>query len=130
MSYEESLEELGKILFELQEANTTIPIIVEGAKDIRALRRLNMPGELIKVNTGESLANFCDLIAEQYTNVILLLDWDRKGGFLCGNILKNLEGRVHCNTLFRERIARTAIIKKVEGLPSYLHTLKEKTNHL
>ena len=129
MDYETSLEELEKLLEELREENKTTPILVEGDKDITALRRLNVQGEILKINTGTSLVNFCDALAQSYTHLIILLDWDRKGGFLCASILKNLEGRVHCNTHYREYIAKRAVIRTVEGLPSWINTLKEKINY-
>jgi len=126
MDYETTIEELEKILDELRKENKTKPILVEGDKDIAALRNLDFRGEIIKLNTGVSLSNFCDSLARKYTDIILLLDWDRKGGFLSSNIIKNLYGRVQCNTYYREYIAKRSVIRTLEGLPSWLITLKEK----
>jgi 5S rRNA maturation endonuclease (ribonuclease M5) len=128
MDYETSYQDLEKILDELREDNKTIPILVEGDKDVIALRRLNMTGVIIKMNRGVSLTDFCDDLARTYKSVILLLDWDKKGGFLCAHIIKKLEGRVTCNTLYREQIAKRSVTRKVEGLPSWLNTLREKIN--
>ena len=41
MDYKKSLEDIEKALSELKEENTNIPIIVEGDKDIEALRKLD-----------------------------------------------------------------------------------------
>ncbi len=126
MDYKASLEVLEKVLTELQEENTTVPILVEGEKDIAALRKLGMGGIILSVNAGMSLISFCDMIARQHTDIILLMDWDRRGGYICHTISKNLEGRVRCNLRYREIIAKHAMIRTVEGLPSWLETLYHK----
>lgn len=126
MDYKKSLEELEKILNELREENKIVPIIVEGEKDIDALRKLDVNGEIISVNKGISLTDFCDQIARSYKDVIILTDWDRRGGYLCHTIRKNLEGRVNCNIYYRSILAKNTVIKTIEGLPSWIKTLSGK----
>jgi len=128
MDYNELLENIQKNLLELIEENKKIPIIVEGEKDIRALRKLGISHLIITVNCGISLIDFCDKIAKKYSDIIILTDWDRKGGFLCHTIKKNLEGRVGCNTYYRKIFAKNSVIKTLEGLPSWIQTMKEKIN--
>ena len=101
MDYKKSLEYLEKALSELQEENKNIPIIVEGEKDIDALRNLDINGTIISVNVGVSLTDFCDKLAQEFKDIIILTDWDRHGGRLCYKIRKNLEGRINCNTRYR-----------------------------
>ncbi|MCK5459043.1 MAG: hypothetical protein KAI20_04070, partial [Thermoplasmatales archaeon] len=110
----------------LREENKTVPIIVEGDKDIKALRKLYITGEIIRFNVGLSIPDFCDMISQKYKNIILLTDWDRKGGYLCSTIKKNLESRVGCNTRYREIFAKRSMIRTLEGLPSWLETLRKK----
>ncbi len=126
MDYEKSLEDLEEALFELREENKTAPIIVEGDNDIEALRKLNITGEIIRFNVGLSIPDFCDMISQKYKNIILLTDWDKKGGYLCSTIKKNLESRVGCNTRYREIFAKRSMIRTLEGLPSWLETLRKK----
>ena len=126
MDYKKSLEDIEKALTELQEENKNIPILVEGDKDIEALYKLNIKGTILSVNKGISLTNFCDNLAQDYKEIIILTDWDRKGGHLCHKITKNLEGRVNCNTKFRELFARYTMIRTVEGLPSWIDTIKKR----
>jgi 5S rRNA maturation endonuclease (ribonuclease M5) len=126
MDYKKSLEEIEKTVLELQEENKTVPIIVEGEKDTEALRKLGINGIIISVNAGVSLSDFCDKIAQKYKHVILLTDWDRRGGYLCHTIKRNLEGRVNCNTHYREVFAKNAMIRTVEGLPSWIDTMNGK----
>ncbi len=128
MDFKKSIEDLEKIIDELGEENRSIPIIVEGKKDIEALRKLDISGSIISVNAGVPLIDFCDKIAQEHTDIIILTDWDRKGGYLCRTIKRNLEGRVNCNTKYRELFAKNAMIRTLEGLPSWLETMKEKLN--
>ena len=128
MSYETTLDEIERIITELTEENKTIPIVVEGEKDIAALHKLGINGVIIRINRGKSLIDFCDWLAEQYREIIILTDWDRWGGHLCRILMKNLEGRVKYYTSFRESLAKHATIRKVEGLPSWIETIKGKVN--
>lgn len=130
MDYKKSLENLETALLELRDENKRIPVIVEGNKDIDALRKLDIGGTIIRVNAGISLIDFCDKIAQEHTDIIILTDWDRKGGYLCRTIRKNLEGRVRCNTKYRELFAKNAMIRTLEGLPSWLVTIRRKLNYI
>lgn len=126
MDYEKTIEELEETLTNLQEDNKKIPIIVEGNKDIKALRKLGITGIIISMNKGMRIADFCDTIAKYYSTIILLTDWDKKGGQLYRLITKNLHGRVTCNTKYREIFAKHSLTHTVEGLPSWIKTLKQK----
>jgi 5S rRNA maturation endonuclease (ribonuclease M5) len=126
MDYKKTLEDIQKALFELNEDNKKIPIIVEGEKDIEALRKLDIIGAIVSLNKGISITDFCDQLADSYKEIIILTDWDRRGGYLCHSIRKNLEGRVNCNIYYRSIFAKNSMIRTVEGLPSWIETLKEK----
>jgi 5S rRNA maturation endonuclease (ribonuclease M5) len=128
MDYKKSLEDLEKALSELRDENKKIPVVVEGEKDVDALRKLDLKGIIISVNAGVSLTDFCDRLAGKCKEIIILTDWDRRGGYLCHTIKKNLEGRVNCNTHYREIFAKNAMIRTLEGLPSWISTMKEKMN--
>ena len=128
MDYKKSLEDLEKALSELREDNKKIPIIVEGEKDIEALQKLGLKGTIISVNAGISLTDFCDRLAGKFKEIIILTDWDRRGGYLCHTIRKNLEGRVICNTHYREIFAKNSKIRTLEGLPSWISTMRVKNN--
>lgn len=126
MDYKKSLEDLEKAISELRDENKEIPIIVEGDKDIEALRKLDINGTIISVNAGTSLTDFCDKIADKYKDIIILTDWDRRGGYLCHTIKKNLEGRVNCNIYYRGIFAKNSMIRTIEGLPSWIENMKQK----
>jgi len=126
MDYKKSLDIIEKALSELKEENKKVPVIVEGEKDIKALKKLDIKGLVISLNTGISITDFCDDLAQKYKNIIIITDWDRKGGYLCYTIKRNLSGRVKCNTYFREVFAKNCSVKTLEGLPSWINTIKEK----
>ena len=127
MDYRKTLDDLTKLLDELKQDNQNTPIIVEGHHDKTALETLGLIGTIIPLNKGMSIINFCDQIARQYTKVILLTDWDRKGGHLLRILYQNLEGRLTINTDYRKAIAKLSLSRTIEGLPSWIHTLKTKT---
>lgn len=128
MDYKKSFEDLEKALLDLREENKSIPILVEGDKDIEALRKLDINGTILSVNMGMSITNFCDRLVQEFKDIIILTDWDRRGGHLCHTIRKNLKGRINCNIRYREVFAKNAMIRTVEGLPSWIRTMREKLN--
>ena len=130
MDYKKSLENLEKALSELKEDNKKIPIVVEGDKDIDALRKLDIDGTIISVNAGVSITDFCDQLANNYKEIIILTDWDKRGGYLCHTIKKNLEGRVNYNIYYRGIFAKNSMIRTVEGLPSWIKKMKDKIANL
>jgi 5S rRNA maturation endonuclease (ribonuclease M5) len=129
MDIEKSLVTIQETVTQLQEENTVIPIIVEGEKDIEALKKMKINGTIIPVNHGISIIEFCDQIARKYKEIILLTDWDKKGGYLCHTINKNLQGRVKCNLKYREIFAKNSMVKTVEGLPSWIEKMKNKMDY-
>ena len=126
MNLERCIEEVELALEELVEMNNSVPVIVEGVKDQRALRKLGLIGTIIKINKGMSLSDFSDWISVRYKKVIILSDWDRRGGSLCRRLKELLEGRVQIDVEFRQRLSTYAMIKKVEGLPSWLETINHR----
>lgn len=126
MDYREGLEAVRSIIAEVQALNETIPILVEGEKDVAALRRLGMPGDILTVHAGMPLVDVCDRIAGTYDDIIVLTDWDKKGGRLSRAIEKNLAGRTRCITEFRGLLAKNSMVKDIEGLPSYLDSMQQK----
>jgi 5S rRNA maturation endonuclease (ribonuclease M5) len=120
MDYKECLEKVEKAIQQLKDLNVKVPIIVEGEKDVEALRLLGMTGTVIPLHTGKELANFCDDVAAKYKEIILLTDWDRKGWNLTKAIERNLSGRTKCITDIRLIFAKNMGVKNTEGIPSYL----------
>jgi len=62
----------------------------------------------------------------QYSAVIILTDWDRRGGQLCALIKRNLEGRVSMNYTYRMIFSKRSMVRTIEGLPSWIQSMKNK----
>jgi 5S rRNA maturation endonuclease (ribonuclease M5) len=123
MNLEQCVEEVELALDELVEENISVPVIVEGIKDKRALHALGLTGSIIMLNKGISLSDFADEVVEKYDKVIILSDWDRRGGSLCRRLKELFKGRIDVDVEIRQRLSKYAMIKKVEGLPSWLETV-------
>ena len=90
MDAKERLELLEKIFEDLGLKNLDLPVLVEGKRDKEALIELGLSGEILIINTGHTLMEMCEDLGQRYTEVILMLDWDRKGHQLTANIERNL----------------------------------------
>ena len=126
MDYEESLDIIEEIIRRLKVMNESVPIIVEGEKDVDALRRLGMEGEILMVHSGKKLVDFCDMVASKYSEVIVLTDWDRKGGKLSNTIEQNLGGRTKCIMEFRALFSKNMMARDIESIPAYIKHVKIK----
>lgn len=111
-------------------ANGT-PIVVEGQKDVDALRKLNIKGNILTAKTyGRSLLNVVDGAKRRgFSEVILLMDFDRRGKEWTKRLMQNFEKTaVKPNLLFWRKLIRLVgrDVKDIEGLASYIKTLHEK----
>ena len=91
MNNSELQTRIEELFEELCLANEDMPIIVEGMNDEAALRKLGVSGEIIRLNTGLSILNFCEKVAETYDEVIILTDWDEKGRQLFKKLKQNFK---------------------------------------
>jgi len=131
----EKREKILKILENLkEESEKGTPIIVEGKKDIQALRTFDIKGKIISAKTGGK--SFLDVISEventKKREVILLLDFDRRGKELTKNLKKYLETTgIKLNLTFWKKLSSLVgtEVKDVEGLATYMETLKSKINN-
>jgi len=131
----EKEEQIHKVLEQLAEENLGGKLIlVEGNKDIKALRNLGIKGKIISVKTGGK--NLLDIISEieasNLTEVILMLDFDRRGRELTTNLKRHIEKTgINPNLHFWLRLSSLAgkEIKDIEGLATYIERLKNKTGN-
>lgn len=114
-----------------EESAKGTPIIVEGKNDVEALRNLAVEGKIISAKTGGK--SILDVVFEvEKTNaneVILLFDFDRRGKEWTKRIKQQLErARIKPNiTFWRELLTLVGReVKDVEGLTTYMETLKSK----
>lgn len=126
MDYNKSIKEIEKAISYLQEKNTFVPVLVEGDKDRKALRKLGLSGDILMVHCGMDISHLCDRIASQYNEILILTDWDVHGSRICKKIVENLRGRTLCITDFRVIFAQHSIVKDIESLPAFLATTRKK----
>lgn len=128
ISEAERLDKLEKIVDDLIERSSDEPIIVEGSRDIKALRALGVEGMIRAVNTGSSIVNLCESLSSEHDRFIILTDWDRKGGQIAHQLKRGFEScDVRHDMLVRANIARLTKkeIKDVEGLPGLIRRLQK-----
>ena len=129
----EKEEKFLKIMDSLsEESNNGIPILVEGKKDVRTLRKLGIKGLIITIKTRGK--TFLDVISKikklEAKKVILLLDFDKRGkeGTRC--LQNNLEhNKINYNiNYWFDLIALTSKeIQFIESLDVYLLNLAKKS---
>jgi len=128
-SAERKFESLTKLLQRLSvKAGKGVPIIVEGKKDLAALRKLGVEGRIICAkNSRQVFVDFLDRV--QSREVILFVDFDEGGVSLAKEITQYLPGKgVKVDSVFWRSI-RSLVrrdVRDVEGLPSYLEKLKKR----
>lgn len=121
----ERAERLKEVFEALYEINKRIPIIVEGRRDVSALRKTGFAGDIITIHGGKGLYEFCEDIAERFHRVILLIDWDEKGDILFKTVSKHLNGLWEEFSAFREiiKVLCQKDIRDIEGIPVLLERL-------
>jgi len=121
---QDNRELLVKQIQETRELNLEIPIIVEGRLDVVALRKIGFSGEIIHLPKNKTIINFSYSLTK-YREVILLMDWDRKGKRLTSILEKYLitEGiRVNLK-LWKLLNTINSETSNVEGLPAFMEKI-------
>jgi 5S rRNA maturation endonuclease (ribonuclease M5) len=116
----------------IEESSRGMPIIVEGKKDIAALRELGVEGRIISAKTGgkSRLDVISDVEKNAAQEVILLLDFDRHGKEWTKILREHFEkARIRTNLTFWNELLRFAgrELKDIEGLATYMETMKKKS---
>jgi len=122
----ERAERLHEVIEALCEVNKRFPVVVEGKKDLQALRKLGLAGDIIPLHRGKGLYEFSEELAERFSRIILLLDWDAKGENLFTSLTNNLRGHWEEYATFREllRMICQKDIKDIESIPTLLLRLE------
>lgn len=121
---QDNRELLVKQIKETRELNLEIPIIVEGRLDVVALRKIGFSGEIIHLPKNKTIINFSYSLTK-YREVILLMDWDKKGKRLTSILEKYLitEGiRVNLK-LWKLLNTINSETSNVEGLPAFMEKI-------
>jgi 5S rRNA maturation endonuclease (ribonuclease M5) len=113
---------IEELFEELIIMNQTIPIIVEGKNDEATLRKIGLEGKIFRLNTGQSILNFCEDIAENHNEIIILTDWDKKGIQLFEKLKQNFKPtKVNAIDIYWRNFRRLCSkeISEVEELVKY-----------
>jgi 5S rRNA maturation endonuclease (ribonuclease M5) len=123
-----SFKILSSIIEELKiQAEEGIPFLVEGIKDERALQKLGIKGNIIKVSgSGLKLFEIAEMAATS-PRVVILTDFDRKGNELAQRLTEDIQRLgSHPDIHYRNRIKgiTSRYIKDIESLPRHLDNLE------
>ncbi len=83
------LKRLRLLLEELDNSSYSIPIIVEGKKDVESLRRIGITGIIHSIN-GRSIDEIIDEL-KVYGEVIILTDYDNEGSKIKNKLVKGFQ---------------------------------------
>jgi 5S rRNA maturation endonuclease (ribonuclease M5) len=121
--YENIIEELEA----LRELSKEIPIVVEGKNDEKALRDLDIEGEVFHISSGTPFFELCEELANNYKDVILFTDTDNEGQKLAKKFKGELSQMgVRVNERFRANLMGKLDTHQVEHLFRRLVRIKEE----
>jgi 5S rRNA maturation endonuclease (ribonuclease M5) len=128
VSEKRRVETLISLFERLGETSKEIAIIVEGRKDVIALRGLGVSGKIICLkNRNNTFFEIIEELANTQNSVIVLTDFDRYGSGLAKLLLRSLEEKkVKVNLVFWKQIKSLVRrdVKDVESLNKYTERLK------
>jgi len=119
------------VLGGLRAGSEVSPVLVEGERDVAALRKLGLEGEILKLNLGEGLVARADELSHRYKKIILLTDWDYKGVELHDRLKRLLQdAQVKTDDFFWSRLRKLVGggSRTVEDLPAFLKILRERAS--
>ena len=126
---EERLEQLEKVFEDLEDVSADVPVIVEGLRDVKALKRLGITKNVIALNRGVSVFAFSEEISKRHRKAVVLTDWDRRGGQLA-RMLKEALMANDVEVIDRIRIQVVILSKKevkdIESMPTFIERLKAR----
>ena len=102
-------------------------ILVEGAKDVSALRNIGIDGDFYTVQVEGGPVKAAEYVWRSGRQAVILTDWDRRGGNLARSLRENLsslgvgyDDKVRSDMAFLVRM----YCKDVESMDSVLFKLR------
>ena len=114
-------------LIEASRAPSTV-IIVEGERDRASLAKLSVGGRVEILHRGRSVSGVAHLVSRDARRVIVLTDWDAKGGRLAQKLREFLESMpLELDLETRRRLARVlrGELVHVEGIAGWARRTAE-----
>lgn len=125
----ERLESIEECLARLSELAGDHVILVEGLKDVNALRTLGIEGEFCCVQSGGGPLKAAEHAWREGRPAVIMTDWDRRGGNLADSLRRDLESLcVDYDDAVRRDLAVLCrpYSKDVESLDSAVRLLRER----
>ena len=118
-----NLAEIEKFVeFLNHESKTGSIVVVEGKRDLEALRSIGFGGDIVVFHSFRGIGEFAHHLTIRNMKIILLLDMDRKGKVLTSKILKHLNSSYQHDYLqTKRRLAQITRgrIKHIEDLKAF-----------
>ena len=125
----ERLESIEECLARLSELADDHVILVEGLKDVDALRAVGIDGEFYCVQSGGGPLKAAEHVWRGGRPAVIMTDWDRRGGNLADSLRRDLESLcVEYDDTVRRDLAVLCrpYSKDVESLDSVVRLLRER----
>jgi 5S rRNA maturation endonuclease (ribonuclease M5) len=126
----ERLRRLEEVLESVQRAAEDAPVLVEGRRDERALVRLGIEAEIVRVSgNGRSLAETAERVSRRHDAAVVLTDWDAEGDALKSKLKPLLESHgVVPRTKYRKQLRdlTSKEIHDVESLPQQRRSMRSE----
>ncbi|MCX9012304.1 MAG: hypothetical protein OIN66_14430 [Candidatus Methanoperedens sp.] len=123
----ERLENLEEVILDLRGlADAGAIIVVEGRRDVESLRSLGINGEM-RLASQQPLLEFTEQLSRSGKKIVVLTDWDKKGGIMARKIIDQLLFYgIMPNTDIRSRIGILVRkrIKDIESLYNYIDRMR------
>lgn len=129
---ERKMEKIRRLLDNLViELSRGTPMIVEGKKDVEALRKLEVTGDIIPAKaSGRTFLDVLSEIEKRGKNeVILMMDFDKRGREWTKRLVQNFEiMKIKPNVVFWKELSSLVErdVKDIESLSTYLQSLSRK----
>ncbi|HEY7368167.1 MAG TPA: toprim domain-containing protein [Nitrosopumilaceae archaeon] len=120
---EQEIQDLKNFVVSLN-SKVDSAVIVEGKRDSEALKSIGVSGKILEFHRFRGLSKFVDSVSD--SNLIILLDGDRKGRYLTSKIVQQLERRTRIDLSFKRKLISITKgkIRFIEDLSYYESFLK------
>jgi 5S rRNA maturation endonuclease (ribonuclease M5) len=120
---EQEIHELKNFIISLN-SKVDSTVVVEGKRDSEALKSIGVSGKILEFHRFRGLSKFVDSVSD--SNLIILLDGDRKGRYLTSKIVEQLERRTRIDLSFKRKLVSITKgkIRFIEDLSYYESFLK------
>jgi 5S rRNA maturation endonuclease (ribonuclease M5) len=118
ISYAE-ISEIRNFIVALNSARES-KVVVEGKRDSAALQSLGYAEKTLEFHRFGGITRFADS-ASRHKNLIILLDFDRKGKYLTRRIIEQLGRRTRVDLSYKKKLAQitNGRLRTIEELSRY-----------